>query len=190
MQIEAGEFKTTPARGGIEYYRHHYLSNEARVRIGVKGSIIEDYEDHENIDSSETDLLETELPRETFLERGFSVAAHYAGIISGTVDNKSFNYYIDGNLVFQTKDFTMSNESPWTLDVRIIANSSTSVRFSCTFNCNLQNNATPFVSCGYAELGGLTLTDIIKVRLTGTGANNGDTILKTAEFLLKPKSNL
>lgn len=120
--IEQGELKTTPGRGAHEYNGHHYVTSVSRVRLGLPGSFMQDYADHANVGSSETDLKEYELPRELFYLNGDMVKGDYGGIISGDGDLKSFQLYFNDELMFQTNTFTMYSESAWKLYVKLVRN--------------------------------------------------------------------
>lgn len=138
--------------------------------ISLGGTLVDHFADAGNSGTAETDLYSDILPAAIFNTNGDKIVATYGLSIVNSTSTKQIKVYYSSNVIFDSTALTTSAAASCTIDVRMIRDSATSVRYTIRATAT-GTNTTAFAKTG--TLSGLTLTGTTTLKITGTAAGSG-----------------
>jgi hypothetical protein len=159
-----------------------------RRNIGVKlgGTVYIDTDEKENSGSSETDLMEYEIPANLFANDGDYLELYASGTFASNANNKTLKIIFGTQTILQT-DANAANGGTWQIKCIIARKSSDTQSITCEIlsnNSSLQNDSIYPVS--FIE-GVEDFEQNIILRTVGLGSASADIIQKI--FIIKFYSN-
>jgi hypothetical protein len=138
--------------------------------MSVGGTMFDHFADVGNTGTSETDLYSDIIPASTLNTNGDKINASYGLAIINSTSTKQIKVYYSGNVIFDSGVLTTSAAASMSVDVHMIRDSSTSIRY------NLCVTTTGMSTASFARAGtvtGLTLSGTTTLKITGTAAGAG-----------------
>lgn len=151
------------------------------------GTLFDHYADVGSVSTTETNLYSDSIPALTLGVNGDKLTAIYGVSFVNSTSTKRVRLYFAGTVIFDTGALTISAASEIILNVFIIRDSSTSIRYSVNASTTGTSTAT-FATVG--KLTGLTLSNANIMKITGqaagAGVANNDVVAQNAVIEFKP----
>lgn len=137
------------------------------------GAIFDHFADVGNTSTTETDLYSDSILGNTLAVTGAKLYATYAlTIVSSATATRQIRIYFAGTVIYDSTALTFTSAGNFTVDVWIIEDSSTSIRYRVIPH---DGNGTAVVTVvpAVGKLTGLTLTGANILKITGQAASTG-----------------
>lgn len=189
LQLDSGSLLTSPVAGSLNYNGNLYYTKVNNVRLGITGSVYNDFATVGTTSTTPTDLNTHTLPASFFANDGDSIEVLYGLTLTNSTSTKDMNIVFAGNVIYDTGALTTVAASPTIcIKIHLIRASSTSLRY-CVF-VNANNVASGLTNPTVGTLSSLTLTGTNIVKITGTaggtGVANNDIQLIMAKHIFQP----
>lgn len=134
------------------------------------GTFFSHFADAGNTTTTETDLYSDTIQASTLATNGDTIEAKYACTLVNSTSTKQVRVYFGGTVIFDSGALTISASSEIIVNVVIMRDSSTSIRYSILATTTGASTGS-FASVG--KLGGLTLSNTNILKITGQAAGVG-----------------
>jgi hypothetical protein len=189
LKLNSGTVLSSTVGGAIEYNNLFYITKNSGLRVGIGGSLFENYTDAGSVGTGETDLYSYTTPANSLEANGGRFKATYGFNLVNSASTKQVKIYFAGTAIFDSGALTVTAAANLTIDITIIRVSSTVVRY--IINGSGKNTSTSSFS-ETGELTGLTLSNTNILKATGTAAGgaaaNNDIVAKAADGYWLPVS--
>lgn len=192
LKFTTGPLNTTAEAGTREYNNFHYQTNNAGIRMGIGGIIVDNFADV-SVGGAETDIYTYTTVANTFAADGSKIIAQYGGnFVTVGTELTQLKVYFGGTAIWDSTGVAPSTgTTSWRVYVEIIRVSATVVRYTVSLNTT---GASGYVYCMVGELTGLTLsgTNILKITgtSTGVGSGTGDILGRMNYMRIDPPASL
>lgn len=164
-----------------------YVSNSTYLKYGLSGKLFQDYNDHGNNATIETELYRYTLGVGGLSISGEQIEAEYGGIfVSSGTATRQIKLYFAGSVIFDTGILSISLSSAWVLYLTIMRISSSTIRYMISLTTE---GAALSAYTSVSELAGIDFINQNELRLTaqasGIGAADNDIVGKISNGFWK-----